>query len=73
MIIYQVFGQLFLIRLWIPLLDFEDRKSYTMTIEMHNFVLNQAMYLLLILVVGIYIKSNFYFLMTNMLVSIIFI
>ena len=71
--IYVIIFQVSIIRMWIPLLDFEDRKSYMQPIEMNSFIINQANFLLLSLVVEIQLKFNFYAILANMFISIVFI
>lgn len=67
--LYFVFCQLALIRLSIPLLDFEDRKSFMSPIEMSNFLFAQSSGFLLIFEAGVFLDFNKCLLLVNVFIS----
>lgn len=73
MTMYYVFGQISVIRMSIPLLDFENRKTFMSNIEMISFLICQLMYLLIMLIAGVYLKFNIYIILINSLVICVII
>lgn len=64
---YYLFGQFAVIRLCIPLLNFEDRKSYMNPIEISSLITNQVVILILDSIAAVYLKYNIIVIMINSL------
>jgi len=62
---YYLFGQCSVIRMCLPLLDFEDRRSYMSPIEISGFITIQIVYLMLIGFASVYLKYNLVVVMIN--------
>ena len=66
--IYHVFGLFVMIRMLVPLLDFENREAYMTTEEMSTFIITQTANLLMITQVGVFLKMSKVLIWINLLV-----